>query len=236
MDEPWDTFEGRALFLSAGYPGHKRFSDPEKQEENRRFVADSLPERIREAVVQLAQAAFAKGVTIVFGGHPSISPIIAGAATRLGPLKSGDAPRIVLYQSQGFAREFTAAARQLAQRDDTVLVVTPKVGEREENLLLMRQRMLGAVVRPSQPFVGAVFAGGMDGIYAEARLFNETWPERPMFALGATGAASRVLAEHGLDAFGMPASRFAGDSKLHEPDLFRKPRWRSIAAAIAATP
>lgn len=63
---------GRRVFLSASVPV------PERAARYRR-VADAHLE-IEEAVVSLARAVFTEGGTLVFGGHPAISPLVAVVA------------------------------------------------------------------------------------------------------------------------------------------------------------
>ena len=60
---------GVAVFLSASVPS------PERSHEYNRIP--EAPLRIEEAVMSIARAIFMEGGTLVFGAHPSISPLVA---------------------------------------------------------------------------------------------------------------------------------------------------------------
>lgn len=68
-------------------------------------------------------------------------------------------------------------------------------GNREESLELMRREMIG-----SRNYGAAVFIGGMEGIFDEARIFKEIHPERKIIPVASTGGAKKDLIERGEGA------------------------------------
>ena len=42
-------------------------------------------------------------------------------------------------------------------------------------------------------YSGAIFIGGMEGIFDEAQRFHEAYPDKPMIPLEETGGATRLL-------------------------------------------
>ena len=55
------------VFLSASFP---------RADRTRRYFASADPDELTQAIVAAAQTIFFAGASVVFGGHPSISPLI----------------------------------------------------------------------------------------------------------------------------------------------------------------
>jgi hypothetical protein len=161
------------IFLSASVPlpsRHPRYFD----------TADVLA--IRDAVRALALAVSEVDATLVFGGHPAITPVIrlqiAAAGGRVGS-------RFVLHQSRYFRDDFPVDNGAFERVE-----LAPKVGnDRDASLALMRERMLLG------SFGAAIFVGGMEGVEDEYKLFQQKQPGVPLFPVASTGAAARVLFE-----------------------------------------
>lgn len=156
------------LFLSVSVPlpdRHLRFME----------TADVIA--IREAVKGLVGEVIQRG-TIIFGGHPAITPLMAILLRGMGQTA---AKRVVLYQSAFFAGQFV-------QENDEFLDVriVPAVGSsRDQSLEAMRQRMMR-----DTPFDAGVFIGGMEGVLDEYELFGAAYPKAPRWPIASTGAAA----------------------------------------------
>jgi len=188
------------LFLSASVPS------PDRAARFRRTPQAAF--EIEQAVISLARAVFARGGRLVFGGHPTISPLIAMVAGEYrkprraeSGVDSGPAS-VVIYQSEAY-REIAEEGRLLVyQLESAAVVWTPAVGgERydparrgapqcEKSLEAMRRRLLIDEAPDAM-----VCIGGMEGVLEEFKLFKALRPNRPAYALQATGGAAAELAE-----------------------------------------
>src|SRR5580765_4706734 len=130
----------RPVFLSASVPSKEPFT-------NR---LDPLA--IREAIIALVVVS-ARDRPLIFGGHPAISPLVEHAARSLNALKG-----VHIYQSRFFEDSVPEVARAFENLHWTV-------GEPAEaqSLTVMRKEMIS-----SWDFCGAVFVGGMEGIFEES--------------------------------------------------------------------
>ena len=144
------------------------------------FDQDIQIKRIRDAILALVTVCKDRDMQLTFGGHPAISPLVHHAAESLDVVEM-----ICIYQSE-FYRQFVPEAaanfRHLewteAGRDD------------HESQTIMREAMLS----PTRWHYGhAIFIGGMEGIFSEAKLFHKNFPGATMIPLRETGGATRVL-------------------------------------------
>ncbi len=162
------------VFLSASVPQKER--DPKYFD-----TADVIA--IRDSVIALASTVLAnEEYRLIWGGHPSITPLIALVLDRLG-LKMSD--RVTLYQSREFEKFFPPE-----NEDVGIRVITEKKENRNASLLLMRQEMIG-----DNDYAAAVFIGGMEGVEDEYAMFKECHPDKPCFPIASTGAAAKLLFE-----------------------------------------
>ena len=199
---------GRAILLAASVPASERDEIYQRIE---------TAEAIEEAVVSLARAVFSEGGTLVFGGRPTIAPLVAlvvreyltprvaerfpgkGEVERRGP-------QVEIYQSEAY-RERIAETMQRLERQPGVSVhwvdavngevADPDVRDRpqaKESLLRMRMKMV-----KRRDLVGMVCIGGMEDVEEEARLFHEHFGQHPVFALESTGGAADRLAQRSYD-------------------------------------
>lgn len=199
---------GRALLLSASVPAIER------AEIYRRIEA---AEAIEEAVVSLARAVLSEGGTLVCGGHPTISPLLAlvvreYVTPRLAERPAGSeddvraGPQVEIYQSEVY-RERIAEATQRLQRQPGVSVhwvaaapgefVDPEVRDRPQAPDSLRRMRLAMVQRSD--LAAMVCIGGMEGVEDEARLFHECCRRLPVYVLESTGGAAAELARHAPD-------------------------------------
>lgn len=157
------------------------------------FLSASIPERGRgnfdeTADPFLVQFAVRELITvclgrrrIVWGGHPSITPMVHAVCRDFGV--EFDAP-VVLYQSTYFRDRFPEDNRYFQ-----TILVKEIVGNRADSLDVLRRTML------SRPIEAAVFIGGMEGILDEFDMFRELHGSGGrVVALSAPGGAARELA------------------------------------------
>jgi hypothetical protein len=207
---------GPSIFLSVSVPYERQFSNdasPAEREANRAYLATAEPVRIRSAVVALTRTMLLCGVRLVFGAHPSISPMVLDTARDVAVYRNeqhfgSDEPKerralrpaqaskasVLIFQSAYFEKELPGSTLQLASWQAGVMVLTSAAAEgaakdaRSLSLLRMRESMVSV---PN--LCAAVFIGGMDGCEQEAQLFQQHAPDKPMYAIASTGSAARKL-------------------------------------------
>lgn len=161
------------IFLSASFPSGDR------GERYRPFD----PSEISSAVTAVARTVFASGGHLVFGGHPTITPLILLVAAEHERRGAVD-----IYQSRWFDSEIPVETRRLEEMGFGKIRWTPRRSSRTKSLRLMRATM----IRESRP-VAAVFVGGMEGIEEEWRAFGQRCPGKPRLAMtGPGGGAARL--------------------------------------------
>jgi SLOG cluster3 family len=201
-DEP-ALFAREAIFMSASVP--YRRPDPltsEERQRNDRFLATSHAARVREAVIYVCRFALQRGLGIVFGAHPAISPMVLEVARRLSPPEGQPAPRVVIFQSAFFEHSLTRETLDLASWGSNRLLWTEAMPkgqpDRQRSLNLMRDVMCG-----SPNLIGGIFIGGMEGVLQESDLFAGHQRSAPRYAIGSTGsAASELLSQAPLQHCG----------------------------------
>ncbi len=161
-----------AIFLSASVPSTGR----------KPFDEDCEPQMIQSAVIALATVALGRR-TIVWGGHPAITPMLWAAAEDLG-IQYATAVR--LFQTNFFEEDFPEENKRFAN----VTFVDSVEGSRVKSLQAMREKML-----KSEPFDAAVFIGGMEGVNDEYELFHQIYPNAKCIPIAVTGGAARILAD-----------------------------------------
>jgi len=158
------------IFLSA--------SIPLKERDSKYFdTADIIT--IRDAVIALATVVLPKH-RVIWGGHPSITPIINHVMERLG---FSIQEHVLLYQSRFFEKHFPEDNNRFQN-----VIFTENTLEKDSSLLLMRKQMFS-----ENTFVAGVFIGGMEGIEDEYRLFRKFHPEAIVLPVASTGAASKIV-------------------------------------------
>lgn len=163
-----------AIFLSAGVPDPKRGPD---------FAATADSVAITAAVTALVHVTLGRRL-LVWGGHPSITPMVWVVAEGVGVDYGG---WVKLYQSRFFEDEFP----EDNQRFDNVSYSDPVAGHREMSLAAMRERMFS-----ESRFSAAVFIGGMAGVVDEFRLFREKQPDATIVPVASTGGAALEIARY----------------------------------------
>ena len=164
------TTELKNIFLSASTPLPER--DPKYYD-----TSDIIA--IRDSVIALATSVIPKH-KLVWGGHPSITPLINYVSKKLG---LDIQEHIRIYQSKFFEKFYPPDNNQFEN-----VYQTENLGERESSLLLMRRTMFNYY-----QFSAGVFIGGMEGVEAEYLLFREMHPEAIIIVLESTGAAAKII-------------------------------------------
>jgi SLOG cluster3 family len=185
-----------AIFLSASIPTRDRGA---------RYYDTSDVIAIRECVKALVAAAVPRHA-LIWGGHPSITPMIRLLA-EANPTDVND--YFVLYQSCKF--------KNIAPKDNEFFRHVKWVDSpdnSESSLELLRTRML---TEPN--YVAGVFIGGMDGIEHEFKSFIDINPHAGVYPIASTGGAAKLLFEEGAKNLSL------GDDLQYEtsyPYLFRR--------------
>lgn len=159
-----------SIFLSASVPKIGRGN----------FYENADPFLIQVAVRELVTTIIRYN-TLVWGGHPSITPMIWTVCQDLGVLY---AERVRLYQSLFFEADFP----EENERFGNIIHVDRVSDDMPVSLANMRHRMLS-----DQSFDAGVFVGGMEGIFDEYALFEKYQPKAKRIVLTAPGGAAQQL-------------------------------------------
>lgn len=164
------------IFLSASTPLPER--DP-------KYYDTSDVIAIRDSVIALATSVIPKH-RLVWGGHPSITPLINYVMQKL---HLNIQEHVTIYQTKFFEKIYPEDNNQFQN-----IIQTDNLGERESSLLLMRKTMF-----QSCEFSAGIFIGGMEGVEAEYKLFREFHPEAIVIVLASTGAAAKIIYDNYVD-------------------------------------
>ncbi|WP_433630424.1 hypothetical protein [Chryseobacterium cucumeris] len=160
------------IFLSASIP----FKERHPKYYN---TADIIA--IRDSVIALSTVVLPHH-RLIWGGHPSITPIINYVLQKLN-LSVQD--HVLLYQSEFFKSSFPPDNKQFNN-----VIETDKYDTMQESIDHMRHRMLS-----EHSFAAAVFIGGMEGIEDEFKLFREYHPKALLLPVASTGAGAKLVYE-----------------------------------------
>jgi SLOG cluster3 family len=177
---------GAFVFLSASFP---------KGERAEAFPPASAGE-ITDAVTAVARGVLASGGRLVFGGHPTITPLVLLVAAEMTTGETSASPPVRVYQSRLYESDITPETWALERRGFGAIewvdaAPGDTVGDNAGSLALLRHRML-TETRP----VAGFFVGGMEGIPHELEvavsLLGEDFHAWPLPAPG--GAAATLPA------------------------------------------
>lgn len=203
--------QGATVFLSASYP---EWSPESTRELDSRDVLD--------AVSSITRAILGAGGRILYGGHPTISPIILDVASEYAENQEPIQPIVIVYQSLYFDEhpgyEIPRATRRLGKKEWAELRWSDSVNDSEsESLRLMRQEMIHTLEPDA-----AIFIGGKDGIIEEWRMYKEEYPERPAIPIGSAGGDAELILQS-PDRFSESPSDRRGEFDLEEaaPNLIQ---------------
>ena len=171
-----DSLGGRHVFLSASFPSGDRGE----------AVRPYDPFAVADAVTALVRAVLSRDGKLLFGGHPTITPLVLSIAMERGSKHSVD-----VFQSEWFRTQVTPETQRLSDLGFGRIHWIVSYPDLDRSLHAMRKQMLkfGRVA-------GAVFVGGMNGIEEEHRLFGRVLPDVPRIPVrGPGGAAARLRTE-----------------------------------------
>lgn len=171
--------EGLRVFLSASFPSGRR---------GERY-APYDPSSIADAVTAITRAILDEGGVLVFGAHPTISPLVMLVAGELGRPEA-----VHIYQSRHFEGLVPEETLLLVQHGLGVLHWISSSGgvDLEGDL----ERLRTAMMLDGELSAG-VFVGGMEGVQDEYDLLGRLRPAVPRIPVREPGGAARRLA---LDA------------------------------------
>ena len=189
------------LLLSASVPSDKR---------DERFTKIKNAQiQIEEAVIGLSRNIFSAGGKIIFGGHTSISPLVAMVATEYSvnkeiensKRKEREEKAINIFQSKAYEAVIPKETTSLFELGYSQIIWTdakngeefnPKIqktAQCHKSLEFMRREMMKGKID------ALVCIGGMEGVELEFAIFRELHPTKPIFILKTTGGACKVLAD-----------------------------------------
>ena len=176
------------------------------------FLSASMPEdrnydfaKVYNIVISLVEEVINCKGTLVFGGHPTITPIIANMMNLHKNIYGGsDYPNIYLYQSKFFGSDERPLENLEfpAGRIKNIDVCNEKLSKNEscmKSLALLREKMLDK----THHFTLGVFIGGIVkddntcGVWQEFELFCKNHPEAKRVAFTNTGTDISKLEEIG---------------------------------------
>ena len=163
--------EIKNIFLSASIP---------LQDRNPQYIGTADIIAIRDAVIALTTVVLPHH-RLIWGGHPSITPLIYYVMERLN---LNIQEHITLYQSRFFEKYFPEDNNKFEN-----IVFTDVVdNDREKSLLYMRHKMLD-----ESEFSAGIFIGGMEGVEEEYDMFIEKHPKALVLPIASTGAGAKKI-------------------------------------------
>jgi len=219
-EKPRANLRGKAIFLSASFPS-------EEQSPVDYATADAA--EISQAIVAVVRGVLASNGSLVFGGHPTVTPLVLMVAQEYLPegvderrhLADGSGLPVIVYQSRIFQPFLTQSTKDLFDWSLGQIRWTPQAegenprftpsgklipGTAPLSLEDMRTRML----RETKP-CAAFFIGGMDGIRNEANMCREFVRDCQLFFVGAPGGASGRLANEPVRSLNERFHNFANE-------------------------
>jgi hypothetical protein len=196
-----NSLRGKKIFLSASIPRIGR-------EERYHRVPDA-PFEIEQAVISLARAVFSEGGRLVFGGHPSISPLVAMVVGEYREPRFAESAEeqhgapIEIFQSRAFEGHLpdeTLLMYRLGYASITWIEAVggehyePEFQNDEAPCPQSMQRMRTSMLDRSSPNA-MVCIGGMEGLEAEVKMVLDKRPKIPIYVLERTGGAAGLLRE-----------------------------------------
>jgi SLOG cluster3 family len=174
----------KTLFLSASVPNEKQ---PDFLE------GGNFPHAVDEAVTTLVRSCLRHETTLVFGGHPTISRVVAPIVLEKIRSEATDEPLLYIYQSEVYRGQLPEETEALSREGAARIIWTAAVADDDErfsrSLALMRQQM----IRERTP-EAMVCVGGMQGVVDELEEFRRQFPDRRVYVVSKTGGAAALLA------------------------------------------
>ncbi|MDJ0899796.1 MAG: hypothetical protein QNJ55_13395 [Xenococcus sp. MO_188.B8] len=131
-----NLLKGRVIFLSASFPRKDR-------EKEQKFFRKYSPDDITDAVNALVRAVLSAGGKLIFGGHPTITPLVLSIAKEYLPdsleertnIEETDGLPVIICQSEFYKDKLTDATKELYQNKYGKPIWTPEVESSSEEKL-----------------------------------------------------------------------------------------------------
>ena len=159
------------IFLSASIP---------LQERNPEYIETADIIAIRDAVIALTTVVLPHH-RLIWGGHPSITPLIYYVMERLN---LNIQEHMTLYQSRFFEKYFPEDNNKF----ENVILTDNINDDKTQSLLYMRNKMLD-----ESEFSAGIFIGGMEGVEEEYDMFIKKHPKALALPIASTGAAAKKI-------------------------------------------
>lgn len=167
------------VFLSASFPSGDRGKE----------VLPYYPADIASAAAAVAEAVLRSGAALIFGGHPTISPIVLQISELL---RAGE--QVVIYQSEYFSDQITDEVKRLVEVGHATLRFTPGASTLAGSLAEMRREIF------ANELAAAFFIGGMSGIGDEYQMLRQDQQDTQCFLFDAPGGMAAII---GRDTSGL---------------------------------
>ena len=165
------TEKMKNIFLSASIPL------PERDE---KYIGTADIIAIRDAVIALTTVVLPHH-RLIWGGHPSITPLIYYVMERLN---LDIQEHVTLYQSRFFEKYFPEDNNKF----ENVILTDNINDDKAQSLLYMRNKMLD-----ESEFSAGIFIGGMEGVEEEYDMFIKKHPKALALPIASTGAAAKKI-------------------------------------------
>ena len=175
------------IFLSASFPSGTR------GERFRPYDASG----IADAVSAFGRAILGSNGRLVFGGHPTITPVVLMIARELRVKDS-----VFVFQSAWFRDQSLPEINEIEREQLGSVEWIRQADERGDSLRIMREEMLG-----SRRYDGALFIGGMEGISDEYNLLKRHSPNTPCIPVAGPGGAAAALPSTDWEILGLSTLR-----------------------------
>ena len=165
------TEKMKNIFLSASIPLPER---------NEKYIGTADIIAIRDAVIALTTVVLPHH-KLIWGGHPSITPLIYYVMERLN---LNIQEHVTLYQSKLFEKYFPEDNNKF----ENVILTDNINNDKVQSLLYMRNKMLD-----ESKFSAGIFIGGMEGVEEEYDMFIKKHPKALALPIASTGAAAKKI-------------------------------------------
>ena len=165
------TEKMKNIFLSASIPL------PERDE---KYIGTADIIAIRDAVIALTTVVLPHH-KLIWGGHPSITPLIYYVMERLN---LNIQEHVTLYQSRFFEKYFPEDNNKF----ENVILTDNINDDKAQSLLYMRNKMLD-----ESEFSAGIFIGGIEGVEEEYDMFIKKHPKALALPIASTGAAAKKI-------------------------------------------
>ncbi|MES9994272.1 MAG: hypothetical protein ABW098_20165 [Candidatus Thiodiazotropha sp.] len=194
-DRP-ELFENPAILLSASVPYLRKDYDLSAQDKilNQIYVETARYDLIRAAIAELCRQVFQRDMTMIFGGHPAISPMVLSAAERFRSSPE-TGKRVIIFQSALYWDIIPQQTLKLGHwRHGEILWTQIKNGTSEKETRDLSLSYMRSLMVRSPNIRAAICIGGMDGVEEEAQLFLDSQPvNRGLYPIATTGSAAQAL-------------------------------------------